>query len=99
MPDAPRKASVRSTTGFRGVHYHRASGKFSVAIMVRGVRYNLGLHDSLEEAAAIAAAAYAGQVPLTRGRRSAPSRPSPRWANPLPESELLRLRRLAGGVW
>lgn len=103
MPDsAPRKPSLRSTTGVRGVHHHRLSGKFAVAVMVRGVRHHLGLYSSLEEAAAVAAAAYSGELPLVKNRPAfppVPSRPDTRWANPLPEAELMRLRRLAGGAW
>jgi hypothetical protein len=101
MLPTPRRASIRSTTGVRGVHYHRASDKYAVSIMVRGVRYSFGLHATVEEASTVAEAVYSGQIPLAKRTPVAvlhPSRPAPQWSNPLSEAELLRLRRLAGGL-
>lgn len=99
MPaSSPRKLHSRSTTGHRGVHYHPVARKFEVRLMVRGVRHYLGLFPTLEEAVAVAEAAYAGDIPTRPAKGSIPTPPHRRqWDNPLPEAELIRLRRLAAG--
>lgn len=46
-----------SSTGFKGVQYHKKAGRFAARITARGTVYNLGLFDTPEEASAIYAAA------------------------------------------
>lgn len=46
-----RGISSRNSSGFKGVHCDRASGKWIARIMVRGVRKFLGRHETAEKAA------------------------------------------------
>ena len=96
-PSAARKLSVRSTTGHRGVSRH-SCGKFSVTVTLNGTKKYLGLYESLEEAAAVAAAAYAGNPPVRESKPVFPTDDPHRRENPLSQDQLLRLRRLAGGI-
>jgi hypothetical protein len=69
-PRGPRKptvtsvdrASTRSTTGVRGVSFNTAEGRYHVRIRVDGRYRSFGLHDTLDEAAAVARAVYAEQA-------------------------------------
>lgn len=46
------KRRCDNTTGVTGVHWHKATGKFQASIKVDGRKIFLGLHETLEEAAA-----------------------------------------------
>lgn len=43
-------ASPKSTTGYYGVDFHKASKKFRARVMVLKKRYDLGMFDTAEEA-------------------------------------------------
>jgi len=43
-------APSNNTTGVKGVHFHKSSGKYQAEITVKGTRYYLGLFDTIEEA-------------------------------------------------
>ena len=43
-------ASSKSTTGYYGVDYHKASKKFRARVMVLKKRYELGMFETAEEA-------------------------------------------------
>lgn len=43
-------ASPKSTTGYYGVDYHKASKKFRARVMVLKKRYDIGMFDTAEEA-------------------------------------------------
>lgn len=52
-----RSLNKNSSTGVRGVSYHRGKQKFRAYINLRRKQVSLGLYDTLEEAAAARAAA------------------------------------------
>ena len=49
----PYKLSVNNTSGFRGVSYHKRTGKWEAYLLVHGVRMYLGVFISKEEAARV----------------------------------------------
>lgn len=61
---ANRDFSAQSTTGFRGVHFHKLSQKFQAKISVNNKNIYLGLHPTAQDAARIyneAARKYQGE--------------------------------------
>lgn len=48
---ANRRSPLRSKSGFKGVTYHKQSGKWQGAIKINGKHVHLGLFDSAEDAA------------------------------------------------
>ena len=45
------KKQKNNTSGYKGVSWHKASGKWSVGIGYKGKRQNLGLYNNIQEAA------------------------------------------------
>lgn len=46
-----QKINTRNTSGFKGVYFHRATGKWQAAICVNGRRVHLGTHNTPLDAA------------------------------------------------
>lgn len=51
------KRGVRSSSGFRGVFWHKKAKRWQAHIRVNGTRINLGLFDNAQEASAVYTAA------------------------------------------
>ena len=45
-----RRRNVNSTSGFKGVYWHKAKGKWCAQVQVHGKRHHLGLFTTAEEA-------------------------------------------------
>jgi hypothetical protein len=51
------KTPSNNTSGYKGVFWHKASGKWEVRIRMNGKLHNFGLHEKLEDAIKVAIAA------------------------------------------
>lgn len=61
-PPPTDTATSRSSTGVRGVSYHRQTGRYHVRIRIDGRYRSFGLYDTLDDATTVARRAYNGEL-------------------------------------